>query len=404
MIGIHMIIPTGTGNNTLGDQTMPIKKRYLVLYFFIIFVLLISSSCKLTVNDDHDNPEEGILKIVNNTEFTVWLSIEGESEYNLESGEYVEYFWDLDDGESIQINIEYHVPGSDVVFTSVNVEAGLLTTFNISFQTGEIHLRNNTSFEIWYKIDEGTMQTLVPGGYEVISYELLTGETIWVDLEYGSNGGGESISTTVAVEAGYVNVFTIEQVNGELEIWNESNRDTWYSLDGGAQKTLHSGKTDEWIYELLVYDQVFTDIDYSGYHVFSNFTSTTITGGYTTYFNIEPDGGGIKIENDMDYTDITEIYLSPCDDPSWGSNDLSGLLYAGCHAFWTVSPGCWDILAVDENEAEYTSFNNTIYIDETSKFFIDGWKKSTKRHQNKKSKEYYPDSITKDKIEFKQPE
>ncbi|MBS3768437.1 MAG: hypothetical protein KGY75_10020, partial [Candidatus Cloacimonetes bacterium] len=127
------------------------------------------------------------------------------------------------------------------------------------------------------------------------------------------------------------------------------------------------------------------------------------TGGYTTFFDIAADGGGIDIENDMNYTDITAIYLSPSSDPNWGADDLYGTLSPGEEVFWTVSAGSWDILAIDEDGAEYTSYDNTIYLDQTRSFFIDGWKKFKGKNTNMKSKEYYPDVKTKDRVELKSP-
>jgi len=351
------------------------KNKLTIILIFIAIVILMSG-CKILVDEDdpHSYPQEGILKIVNDTEYNVWISVEGAPEYNLEPGEYVEHAWNLLEGEAIQAELEYYLAGGNPVITTVTVEAGYITTFTIDYESGGIHMQNNSSFEIWYQLDGGALHYLDPGEYEVITYELLHGETIWVDLEYAFIGS-EPVFTTVGVEAGYVTVFTVEQVNGELQISNESNRDVWYDLDGGADKTLHAGEVDEWSYDLLVYDQTTTDISYSGYHVFSNSSFQTITGGYTTFFDIAADGGGIDIENDMNYTDITAIYLSPSSDPNWGADDLYGTLSPGEEVFWTVSAGSWDILAIDEDGAEYTSYDNTIYLDQTRSFFIDGWKK-----------------------------
>ncbi|MBS3741722.1 MAG: hypothetical protein KGY74_06340 [Candidatus Cloacimonetes bacterium] len=379
------------------------KNKLTIILIFIAIVILMSG-CKILVDEDdpHSYPQEGILKIVNDTEYNVWISVEGAPEYNLEPGEYVEHAWNLLEGEAIQAELEYYLAGGNPVLTTVTVEAGYITTFTIDYESGGIHMQNNSSFEIWYQLDGGALHYLDPGEYEVITYELLHGETIWVDLEYAIIGS-EPVFTTVGVEAGYVTVFTVEQVNGELQISNESSRDVWYDLDGGADKTLHAGEVDEWSYDLLVYDQTTTDISYSGYHVFSNSSFQTITGGYTTFFDIEADGGGINIENDMNYTDITAIYLSPSSDPNWGVDDLYGTLSPGEDVFWTVSPGSWDILAIDEDGAEYISYDNTIYLDQTRSFFIDGWKKSDGKNTDMKSKEYYPDVKTKDRVELKSP-
>lgn len=251
-------------------------------------------------------------------------------------------------------------------------------------------------------VDDGSQTTLNQNEYVEYTWDLDPDETIQVNVEYGIVVGN-AISTTFELEAGYTTEYTVVQENGELHLTNNSSREVWYLLDGGDLNTLTANQTDQWTYDMLEYEQTNTQIDYSGYHVFTNTSIETITGGSITNFVIEPDGGGIEFHNDMLFTNITEVYLSPSEDPTWGENDLDGILYPGEFTFWTVSPGSWDILAIDEYGVEYTTFDNIITLDETSVFYVEGWDKTGKSYNNMKNRKTFPDFKTEDRVELKNP-
>ena len=134
--------------------------------------------------------------------------------------------------------------------------------------------------------------------------------------------------------------------DGTLKITNLSNFDVWFDLGGGSTNYLSSGQVYEKDYTLST--SIFGDedkrvtVNYGGEFVFSNSVSKTIKPGSTARVDIFSDAGVIRIENETFY-DITEVYLSPSDDTSWGSNDLYGTIGYWEYAEWLVTPGYWDV-------------------------------------------------------------
>ncbi len=134
--------------------------------------------------------------------------------------------------------------------------------------------------------------------------------------------------------------------DGTLKITNLSNFDVWFDLGGGSTNYLSSGQVYEKDYTLST--SIFGDedkrvtVNYGGEFVFSNSVSKTIKPGSTARVDIFSDAGVIRIENETFY-DITEVYLAPSDDTSWGSNDLYGTIGYWEYAEWLVTPGYWDV-------------------------------------------------------------
>ncbi len=136
--------------------------------------------------------------------------------------------------------------------------------------------------------------------------------------------------------------------DGTLKITNFSNFDVWFDLGGGSQTTLtYYGQIYEKDYTLST--SIFGDedkrvtVNYGGDFVFSNSVSKTIKPGSTAKVDIFSNAGIICIENETFY-DITEVYLSPSDDSSWGSNDLYGTIGYWEYAEWLVTAGYWDVM------------------------------------------------------------
>jgi len=265
---------------------------------------------------------------------------------------------------------------------------------------GTLKVVNNSSFNVWVRIDNGPETTLYPDEYLEQTWELNSDQTIQVYLEYGV-GYNHTVTTLVTVIGGFISTYDIFEAEGNLELVNMSSRNVWYEIEGGQQYTLASNETDIWGWDLLEYEQANVEVDYSGYHVFSNAVIESITGGHITRFNIIADGGGIELWNNFLYTDIYQVYLSPSDELYWGDNDLTSILHPGNFVFWTVEPGWWDIKAVDEDGFEYLSYDNYIALDETSIFYVDGWMKSVENNDIKKSKKFINIGKTEDRIELK---
>lgn len=159
--------------------------------------------------------------------------------------------------------------------------------------------------------------------------------------------------------------------DGTLKITNLSHFDVWFDL-GGSQTTLtYYGQVYEKDYTLST--SIFGDedkrvtVNYNGEFVFSNSVSKTIKPGSTARVNIFSDAGTIRIENETFY-DITEVYLAPSDDSSWGINDLYGTIGYSEYAEWLVTPGYWDVMFYATDGYYYELYN--IYMTTEFTFII----------------------------------
>ncbi|MCK5133050.1 MAG: hypothetical protein KAR40_12965 [Candidatus Sabulitectum sp.] len=61
----------------------------------------------------------------------------------------------------------------------------------------------------------------------------------------------------------------------------------------------------------------------------------------------------VKITNDLGAWDIEEIYIDPSVDEDWSNNLIHEILKPGDEITLKVSPGNYDIMAVDEDGDEY---------------------------------------------------
>ena len=70
-------------------------------------------------------------------------------------------------------------------------------------------------------------------------------------------------------------------------------------------------------------------------------------------------GGNATVEiTNGSTTVITELYWSRCTETTWGANRLgSGTLAAGASRTFTVAAGCWDFLAVNDQDDEDAVFD-----------------------------------------------
>ena len=67
--------------------------------------------------------------------------------------------------------------------------------------------------------------------------------------------------------------------------------------------------------------------------------------------------GTLTLVNDSSYT-VTHVYVSPCEEDEWLGDllDADEVLEPGYEVEVTVDDGCWDLLAVVENDVELSTF------------------------------------------------
>ncbi|HOH46435.1 MAG TPA: hypothetical protein PLX59_01230, partial [Candidatus Cloacimonadota bacterium] len=81
--------------------------------------------------------------------------------------------------------------------------------------------------------------------------------------------------------------------------------------------------------------------------------------------------GAILLVNGSNRT-ITNVYLSPSGDVSWGDDDLSGDIAPGASVSWTVTEGSWDIKVKNNLGQEYSVFNKQVLKDSTFTYIHEG--------------------------------
>ncbi|WP_412060675.1 hypothetical protein [Rubrivirga sp. IMCC45206] len=70
-----------------------------------------------------------------------------------------------------------------------------------------------------------------------------------------------------------------------------------------------------------------------------------------------PGTGTLVLINDSDFT-VTHVYVSVCETDSWEGDLLGthGILEPDYEVEITVDPGCWDLMAVVENDVELDTY------------------------------------------------
>ncbi len=162
--------------------------------------------------------------------------------------------------------------------------------------------------------------------------------------------------------------------NTSAKVWvrvnNSENRDTILS---------NTSKTYSWLLKsggLTGAEEKSVKLDYNGYTVFQNDTTLTLSAGDIIAYNINADGGCIKIINDSEDFTIMEVYISPSDSLYWGDNLLDNKTIAPQDSVsWTCSPDIWDIKVVDDFGDSFTSMNNRIEIDQIYRYVYTGFKR-----------------------------
>jgi hypothetical protein len=149
--------------------------------------------------------------------------------------------------------------------------------------------------------------------------------------------------------------------DGELRIRNRTNSHIWFSVNQANQQQLEGWTNWSRYYS----EDTEVTIDFNGNFVFANSITRNVYKGLVTTIDITADGGAIKVINDSTTT-ITEVYLSPSDDTSWGENDLVGTITPNGEVLWTVTPGQWDIKLLDNAMGTFYLYDQTVTLDQTT--------------------------------------
>ena len=169
---------------------------------------------------------------------------------------------------------------------------------------------------------------------------------------------------------------------GFLKINSNSSGDVWYELDNGSTKWLYPGESDLYSWDLSssLFEEENKEITvtYGGDYWFwyDYETTKTIKPGKTTSVNIIGDAGEIEIWNNSNSFYITEVYLSPSDDLTWGSDDLIGVIGPDESVVWKVTVGRWDIMVVDNYYDEFIELNQNIPAETKLTYMYTGFRRT----------------------------
>lgn len=147
---------------------------------------------------------------------------------------------------------------------------------------------------------------------------------------------------------------------GELRIRNRSTTDVNVTLDYEEDKLIRPSEN----YTRFYNSDKDVRIEYDGLYLFSGVQTRYVERGTVNVVTLVSDGGAILLVNGSNRT-ITNVYLSPAGDITWGPDDLSGDIAPGASVSWTVTEGFWDIKVVNNLGQEYSVFSKQVLKDST---------------------------------------
>lgn len=148
--------------------------------------------------------------------------------------------------------------------------------------------------------------------------------------------------------------------DGELRIRNRSTTDVNVTLDYESSLVIRPSEN----YSRFYNTNQDVRVSYDGLYLFSGVQNRYVELGSVNVLTLISDGGAILLVNSSNRT-ITNVYLSPSGDVSWGQDDLSGDIAPGASVSWTVTEGFWDIKVKNNLGQEYSVFSKQVLKDST---------------------------------------
>ncbi|MCF7911959.1 MAG: hypothetical protein K9M99_05490 [Candidatus Cloacimonetes bacterium] len=204
-------------------------------------------------------------------------------------------------------------------------------------------------------IEDGDAGLNIFGGHAIIDYRhVLYNEEVNLT---SSTSADLSINTAASVE--------IDNPYGCLDIESYSqSADMWVNIDYGSPEIIPAWEDLTKFYDP---EGITTTkfIEYNGYTLFADEITATVTEDSYTRLDIYPDAGCIWVYNNSNSFIITQVYISPSSQSTWGNNMLSSTIEPSEFYAWSVTPEMlWDLKVVDNYDDEFPVFNLNIQTDD----------------------------------------
>lgn len=152
---------------------------------------------------------------------------------------------------------------------------------------------------------------------------------------------------------------------GTIEIWNQTTGDLIVSIDGYAQNLTPGGYLRQ-PYNLDYVSFIYEEsrdvaVDLLGKYKLPESRVETVDVGDEISLDVYGDAGAVAFTNDSDFN-ISEFYVSPSDESSWGDNWAADGIGAGEWIYVPVAPGVpFDVKVVDDYWGTYEIYYYDFY-------------------------------------------
>jgi hypothetical protein len=144
--------------------------------------------------------------------------------------------------------------------------------------------------------------------------------------------------------------------DGELELVNLTNAPLSLTVEGDKMTVeANSFASKTWKLSKTIFSVEEKSVYLSGKGLFKFYFSRSagIKAGEIYRIEIKADAGALEIDNLSNSHAIERVYIAPQSRSFWGNNALRNTLKPGYYYNWTIKPGLWKVLVVDDRQNGY---------------------------------------------------
>jgi len=224
--------------------------------FLLLTAILIIIGCSVITEDASDT---GKLRIENSSPDSVWVQIESGPEIILQVNESIEQSWDLPNNETKEIEVEYWNDQSNVITINKVLTPGSTRIHEIKQEPGLLQINNQTTWDVQYQIDLGTINELEHDESDEFQWNLLEYEEISVNILYEGNHvfpkadniiviGGETINFDIEADAGGLQIYNNFPETNIIQVYLSPAEDVDWG-DNDLEEMIQPGEAEFWTLE-----------------------------------------------------------------------------------------------------------------------------------------------------------